>query len=81
MLKGIRVLTFTDQGTDIRNSLEGLLHAGVVGAVLATGILYFFLRNGVTTAVVSAAIPFSLLATAALLYFAGRSLNILSMMG
>src|SRR5262245_39994970 len=32
LLKGIRVLTFTDQGQDIRNSLEGLLHAGVIGA-------------------------------------------------
>ena len=81
MLKGIRVLTFTDQGEDIRNSLEGLLHAGVMGAVLATGVLFFFLRNTVTTGIVAAAIPFSLLATSALLYFAGRSLNILSMMG
>ena len=81
MIRGIRVLTFTDQGQDIRGSLEGLLHAGVVGAVLATGVLFFFLRNTRTTLIVSAAIPFSLLATAALLYFAGRSLNILSMMG
>jgi HAE1 family hydrophobic/amphiphilic exporter-1 len=81
MLRGIRVLTFTDQGQDIRNSLEGLLHAGIVGAILATGVLFFFLRNVVTTLVVSAAIPFSLLATASLLYFTGRSLNILSMMG
>src|SRR5262245_50861630 len=81
LLSGIRVLTFTDQGQEIRNSLEGLLHAGAVGAILATFILFFFLRNIVTTLVVSAAIPFSLMATAALLYFTGRSLNILSMMG
>ncbi|MEK7824538.1 MAG: efflux RND transporter permease subunit [Candidatus Eisenbacteria bacterium] len=81
MLRGIRVLTFTDQGQDIRNSLEGLLHAGIIGAVLATGVLLFFLRNVVTTLVVAAAIPFSLFATGALLYFSGRSLNILSMMG
>jgi HAE1 family hydrophobic/amphiphilic exporter-1 len=81
MVKGIRVLTFTDQGQDIRNSLEGLLQAGIIGAVLATGVLFFFLRNTITTMIVAAAIPFSLLATAALLYFAGRSLNILSMMG
>jgi HAE1 family hydrophobic/amphiphilic exporter-1 len=80
-LKGIRVLTFTDQGEQIRNSIEGLSHAGIVGAVLATGVLFFFLRRMATTLVVAAAIPFSLLASAALLYFTGRSLNILSMMG
>jgi HAE1 family hydrophobic/amphiphilic exporter-1 len=81
MLAGIQVLTFTDQGEEIRNSLEGLLHAGIIGAILSVAILFFFLRNTVTTLVVAAAIPFSLFATAALLYFTGRSLNILSMMG
>ena len=81
MLAGIRVLTFTDQAQEIRNSLEGLMHAGIVGALLATGVLFFFLRNAVTTTVVAMAIPFSLMAAAALLYFTGRSLNILSMMG
>jgi HAE1 family hydrophobic/amphiphilic exporter-1 len=80
-LTGIRVLTFTDQAQEIRNSLEGLMRAGIEGALLAIGVLFFFLRNPVTTGVVAAAIPFSLLAAAALLYFTGRSLNILSMMG
>ncbi len=80
-LGGIRVLTFTDQGQDIRNSLEGLMHAGIVGALLATGVLFFFLRNAVTTTVVAIAIPFSLLAASALMFFSGRTLNILSMMG
>ncbi|HET9327358.1 MAG TPA: efflux RND transporter permease subunit [Candidatus Eisenbacteria bacterium] len=80
-LKGIRVLTFTDQGEQIRNSLEGLAHAGLVGAALSVGVLFFFLRRLGTTLMVAAAIPFSLLATAALMYFTGRTLNILSMMG
>jgi hydrophobic/amphiphilic exporter-1 (mainly G- bacteria), HAE1 family len=81
LLSGIRVLTFTDQAQEIRNSLEGLMHAGIIGALLATGVLFFFLRNTVTTTVVAMAIPFSLLAASALLYFTGRTLNILSMMG
>ncbi len=80
-LRGIRVLTFTDQGEQIRNSLEGLAHAGIVGAGLATIVLFFFLRRLATTLVVAAAIPFSLIAAAALMYFTGRTLNILSMMG
>ena len=80
-LKGIRVITFTDQGEEIRNSLQGLLEAGIIGAFLATLVLLFFLRRFTTTMVVAGAIPLSLLAAAATLYFAGRSLNILSMMG
>ena len=80
-MEGIQVLTFTNQAQEIRNSLEGLAHAGIVGALLATGVLFFFLRNTVTTTVVAMAIPFSLLAASAMLYFTGRTLNILSMMG
>lgn len=80
-MKGIEVLTFTDQGEEITNSLRGLLEAGLIGAVLATVVLFLFLRSFVTTMVVASAIPFSLCAASALLFFTGRSLNILSMMG
>jgi HAE1 family hydrophobic/amphiphilic exporter-1 len=80
-LRGIRVLTFTDQAREIRNSLDGLLHAGLVGAALAILVLFFFLRRLSTTLVVATVIPCALLAALAMLYFGGRSLNILSMMG
>ncbi len=80
-LRGIRVLTFTDQAKEIRNSLDGLLHAGLVGAALAILVLFFFLRRLTTTLVVATVIPCALLAAMAMLYFGGRSLNILSMMG
>jgi hydrophobic/amphiphilic exporter-1 (mainly G- bacteria), HAE1 family len=80
-LRGVRVITFTDQGEQIMNSIKGLLEAGIIGAVLATFVLLFFLRKLSTTLVVAAVMPLAMLATAALLYFGGRSLNILSMMG
>jgi HAE1 family hydrophobic/amphiphilic exporter-1 len=80
-LRGVRVLTFTDQGDEITNSIKGLLESGLIGGLLAVCVLLFFLRNLITTLVVSTAIPFSLLAASALMYFTGRTLNILSMMG
>jgi HAE1 family hydrophobic/amphiphilic exporter-1 len=80
-LRGIRVLVFTDQAEQIENSIRGLLQSGLIGGALATAVLFFFLRSWVTTLVVGLAIPFSLLAACALLYFTGRTLNILSMMG
>src|SRR5512134_690038 len=79
-MRGIQVLTFTDQAEQITNSLTGLLESGLIGAVLAIVVLFFFLRHWTTTLVVATAIPFSLLA-ASIMYFTGRTLNILSMMG
>jgi HAE1 family hydrophobic/amphiphilic exporter-1 len=80
-MRGIQVLTFTDQAEQITNSLKGLFESGVIGALLAVAVLFFFLRHWTTTLVVATAIPFSLLAAASLMYFTGRTLNILSMMG
>jgi HAE1 family hydrophobic/amphiphilic exporter-1 len=58
-----------------------LLNAGLLGGLLAIGILYLFLRQITTTLIVTASVPFSLLITLGAMYFAGLSLNILSMMG
>jgi HAE1 family hydrophobic/amphiphilic exporter-1 len=80
-LRGIQVLTFTDQAKDIEASIHGLLEAGIIGAVLATLVLFFFLRHVPTTLVISLAIPVSILSACGVLYFSGRTLNILSMMG
>jgi HAE1 family hydrophobic/amphiphilic exporter-1 len=80
-LEGIDVLLFFDQGEQIRNSLNGLLGSGFLGAVLAVGVLYFFLLRVGTTVIVALAIPISIIGTACFLFLTHRSLNILSMMG
>jgi HAE1 family hydrophobic/amphiphilic exporter-1 len=80
-LEGIEVITFEDQAEEITNSLQGLMQSGIIGALLATLVLFFFLRRLTATLVVALAIPASLLASGAILYFTGNTLNILSMMG
>ena len=80
-LGGISVFLFWDQAEQIVNSLRGLQQAGIIGAFLAVFILYFFLRRLKTTLIIAVAIPFALLCTCGFLYFSGRSLNILTMMG
>jgi len=80
-LKGINVLLFWDQSEQILNSLHGLREAGLIGSLFAIMILYFFLRRLSTTMIIAVAIPFSILCTCSFLYFSGRSLNILTMMG
>ena len=80
-LQGVQIMAMDNQGDDVRKSLGDLLNAGLIGAWLAIGVLYLFLRQLSTTLIVTAAVPFSLMITLGALYFSGLSLNILTMMG
>lgn len=80
-MQGINIFPMDNQGEAVRDSLSDLLNAGLVGGLLALIVLYLFLRQMSTTLIVTASVPFSLLITLGALYFAGLTLNILSMMG
>ncbi len=81
LLQGVVVFVWDDQGEEIAGGIRGLLTAGTIGALLAVFSLYFFLRRFDSTVIVSLSIPFSIIAACGILYFMGKSLNILSMMG
>ncbi|MBM4118457.1 efflux RND transporter permease subunit [bacterium] len=80
-LAGIDVMVWFDQGENIQGSLKDLLMSGLVGSLLAVGILLVFLRRLLTTLIAAIAIPVSVIATCAFLFLTHRSLNILTMMG
>ena len=80
-MSGINIFSLDNQGDAVRESLSDLLSAGALGGLLAILVLYFFLRQATTTLIVTASVPFSLMITLGALYFAGLTLNILSMMG
>lgn len=80
-MQGINIFDLDNQGDSVRDSLSDLLNAGMIGALLALVVLYAFLRQVTTTLIVTASVPFSLLITLGALYFAGLSLNMLTMMG
>ena len=80
-MQGIKIFSLENQGDSVRESLSDLLTAGAIGGLLALMVLYLFLRQVTTTLIVTASVPFSLMITLGALYFAGLSLNILSMMG
>jgi HAE1 family hydrophobic/amphiphilic exporter-1 len=79
--QGIQVLVVGNQADSIRDSLRELRNAGLIGAVLSFFMLLFFLRHLPTTAIVSLAVPASLLVTLGAMYFLGLTINILTMMG
>ncbi|HEX5161435.1 MAG TPA: efflux RND transporter permease subunit [Steroidobacteraceae bacterium] len=80
-MQGIRVFVIDNQAEAIRTSLSDLTEAGLVGAALAFIVLFMFLRHWPTTLIVAAAVPLSLLVTLAVMYFAGLTINVMSMMG
>ncbi|HZD54368.1 MAG TPA: efflux RND transporter permease subunit, partial [Woeseiaceae bacterium] len=80
-MQGINIFALDNQADSVRDSLRDLLKAGLVGALLAIVVLYAFLRQISSTLIVTACIPFSLTITLGVIYFAGLSLNILTMMG
>ncbi len=80
-MSGISLITFDDQAESVKSSLRDLFQAGILGAVLAFVVLFFFLRQWSTTLIVSLAVPISIFITLIALYFLGLTLNILSLMG
>ncbi len=81
LLEGINLFVWEDQAEQIVSCIDGLRKAGLIGALLATLSLYFFLRRYDSTIIVALSIPFSLIATCGVMFFLGGSLNVLSMMG
>ncbi len=80
-LRGVQVKVVDDQGATVTGSLMELAEAGLVGLLLSVIVLYFFLRHWPSTLMVTTAIPICFVMTLGFMYFAGVTLNILTMMG
>jgi HAE1 family hydrophobic/amphiphilic exporter-1 len=65
----------------VRSSFTGLVQSLLLGAVLAFGVLFFFLNNVRAPIVVGLSIPVALTVTFALLYFGKVKLNLMSLGG
>lgn len=80
-LSGYDLLVIQDQARFIQSSIKEVEKAGLIGIFLAVLVLYIFLRRVGITAVISLAIPISVVATFSLMYFNGLSLNIMTLGG
>lgn len=70
-----------DQSTYIRAAVKSLEHEAVQGGALAMIVILVFLVSMRATAIVSVAIPLSIVATFILLYFSGQTLNVFTLGG
>ena len=80
-LSDLQVKIIQDLGDNVTSSLTELAEAGGIGLLLSITVLYFFLRHWPSTLMVTLAIPICFVMTLGFMYFAGVTLNILSMMG
>ncbi len=70
-----------DSSEQIRNTISALLDSAWQGALLAMLILFLFLRNLKSTAIMGISIPFSILITLLCMRFAGITMNMMTMTG
>ena len=80
-LSDLQIKVIENQGDNVTSSLLELAEAGAIGLLLSIAVLYFFLRHWPSTLMVTLAIPICFIMTLGFMYFAGVTLNILSMMG
>lgn len=77
----IEVVPITNQGNFIERSIQNVGRSVIYGGGLAVVILLFFLRSFRSTIVISLSIPISIIATFALIYFGGFTLNMMTLGG
>ncbi|MDO5611398.1 MAG: efflux RND transporter permease subunit, partial [Pseudomonadota bacterium] len=79
--RDISLRVVEDQGEMVVESLASLAEAGAIGLLLSIIVLFYFLRDWASTLMVTLAIPICFTMTLGFMYFAGLTLNILTMMG
>ncbi len=71
----LQLTVVVDQSDFIRQSIDSVRSSAIWGSLLALLVLYVFLRNRSSTAIIALSIPISVIATFGLLYFGGSTLN------
>jgi len=80
-LPGYEFTIIQNQGNFIINAVNEIKQTLIYGILLAVIVLFIFLRRIGTTAIISTAIPISIIATFNLMYFSDLTLNIMTLGG
>ena len=78
---GLEMFLVTDDVRYVQDSIDNVLQNLALGAVLATLVIYLFLRSGGATLVAMVGIPICTLAAFLGLLAAGRTINVISLAG
>lgn len=80
-LPQLRLTAIVDSSKYIQRAIDNVSSSALYGGLLAIIILQLFLGNIASTAIIAVAIPVSVIATFALMYYFGFTLNIMSLGG
>lgn len=80
-LPQIQLIPVSDSSQYIKRAINNVSNAALYGGILAVVVLLFFLTSIRSTLVIATAIPISIIATFALIYFGGFTLNIMTLGG
>lgn len=78
---GVTIQTARDDSLFIRDSVNDVQGNLILGSLLATLVVFLFLHNIRSTVIIALALPVAIVATYIPMYFAGFSLNVLSLLG
>lgn len=78
---GIKSDVLFDQGDYIKMAIGNISNSLIVGGILAMAVLFFFLRNVKSPLIIGIAIPYSVIFTFVLMFFADFTLNIMTLGG
>lgn len=79
--KGIKSEVLFDQGDYIKLAIGNISNSLIAGGLLAMAVLFFFLRNLRSPLIIGIAIPYSVIFTFVLMFFADFTLNIMTLGG
>jgi HAE1 family hydrophobic/amphiphilic exporter-1 len=77
---GYEMLVARDASRFIRSSIHDVMVALAIGALLASGVVFLFLRNLRSTLITAVAIPSSIMSSFVFFYFFGFTLNTMTLM-
>ena len=77
----IQLLSVSNSSEYIKNAIGNVGSSALIGGLLAIVVIFLFLANFRSTLVIAASIPISIIATFALIYFGGFTLNVMTLGG
>lgn len=77
----LKIIPLTNTATFIESSISGVGNSLILGGAIAIIVLLLFLRNISSTIIIATTIPVSIIATFALVYFGGLTLNMMTFGG
>jgi HAE1 family hydrophobic/amphiphilic exporter-1 len=78
---GVQIITLRDSSSRIVNSVRDVGNSLILGGILAIVVVFLFMLDWRSTVIAALALPTSVIATFALLYALGYSINVMTLLG